>query len=40
MRTAVVGKPADLGFHSGAGDENRTRTISLGIRRIRTGWGR
>jgi hypothetical protein len=25
---------ADLGLHIGAGDENRTRTISLGIRQI------
>ena len=26
--------PADLGLHVGAGDGNRTRTISLGIRPI------
>jgi hypothetical protein len=30
----MSGVPADLGFHIGAGDENRTRTISLGIRPI------
>jgi len=29
-----TGVPADLGLHVGAGDENRTRTISLGIRPI------
>jgi len=27
--------PSDLGFYSGAGDGNRTRTISLGIGAIR-----
>jgi hypothetical protein len=26
----TVGQAADLGFNIGAGDENRTRTISLG----------
>jgi hypothetical protein len=30
----MFGRAADLGFHSGAGDENRTATISLGIRQI------
>jgi hypothetical protein len=31
----MSGMPADLGLHIGAGDGNRTRTISLGIRQIR-----
>jgi hypothetical protein len=31
----MSGLPADLGFRRGAGDGNRTRTISLGIRQIR-----
>jgi hypothetical protein len=35
-QTIMSGVPADLGFHSGAGDENRTRTISLGSFVIRT----
>jgi hypothetical protein len=30
----MSGLLADLAFHRGAGDENRTRTISLGIRPI------
>jgi len=33
-QTTMSGVPADLGLHSGAGDENRTRTISLGIQQI------
>jgi hypothetical protein len=30
----MFGRAADLGFHSGAGDENRTATISLGNQQI------